>query len=148
MMCNYFASDPDTPEKKKNMIEVMREIEPSARRKEIRVGLESPQSAAELVNILNELNSDCFGVYYDVGNAIAYDYDPVEEIRILGKHIIGMHMKDTVEKLGDAHLGKGRLDLDGSIAAMREIGYNGYLMIETQPDKLVAGDIDVLKYYT
>ena len=91
---------------------------------------------------------DVVGVYYDVGNAVYLGFDPAEEIETLGKRIVGMHIKDTAKELGDSRLGRGRVDLPAALAAMRRVGYDGWLMLETSPrdgDAAVREDIRTLR---
>jgi L-ribulose-5-phosphate 3-epimerase len=143
LLCTYIRSHPDTPEKKANLIAVVRAVEPLARDLGVAIALETPLPAEELAEVVDAIGSDCVGVYYDLGNAIYLGYDPAREIGVLGSRIIDMHVKDTVEFLGDAHLGKGKLDLAASVAAMKKVGYDGWLIIETRGDDAAAVRADV-----
>lgn len=147
MLCNFFAAHPDTPEKIAQTVTVLREAAVSAGELGVKIALESPLSASELLAMLEAVDSDNVGVYYDVGNAVALGFDPVKEIKQLHGHILGMHIKDTRLKLGDSHLGQGRVDLAGCREAMREIGYNEWLILETLPndENAVKQDIEMLK---
>jgi L-ribulose-5-phosphate 3-epimerase len=62
-----------------------------------------------------------------VGNSDAHGFDVVKEIRWLGTDRICMfHLKD-----GDSFLGQGRINFPEVIRAIFEIGYKGYLSLET-----------------
>ena len=147
MLCNFFASQPDTEEKKRRTIEVLRAAAPEAGRRRVTIGLESPLPAGELLEMVDAVGSEWVGIYYDVGNAVALGFDPAAEIGQLRGRIVGMHIKDTEQTLGDSHLGRGRVDLDGCLKAMREADYAGWLVLETLPDdeEAVRGDIEVLR---
>ena len=67
------------------------------------------------------------GGYYDPGNAVAAGLDPAAEIRALGGRLKAFHVKDS----GGRHLGEGEVDFPGVIAALRENGYSGPLVLET-----------------
>ena len=148
MLCNFFASNPDTAEKRARTLDVLHRVAPTARDLGVTVGLESPLPAHELARMVDAVGSGHVGVYYDVGNSVYLGYDPAAEIDLLAGRIVGMHMKDTDKTLGDSHLGKGRVDLAAAVAAMRRVGYDGWLMLETNPgdgDAAVRDDIRVLR---
>ncbi len=147
MLCNFFASNPDTPEKLAQTVILLRETAAMAQELDIKLALESPLPDDELIELIDAAGSDNVGVYYDVGNSVGLGFDPVKEIRQLGKRIVGIHVKDTRTVLGDSHLGCGRVNLDSCLDAMREIDYDGWLMLETRPDdeNAVKNDIALLK---
>ena len=148
MLCNFCASSPDTPAKREHTLDVLRRVEPTARKLELTIALESPLPAEELAGMVDAVGSEHMGVYYDVGNALYLGYDPAAEIDLLGSRIVGMHVKDTDTDLGDSHLGEGRVDLGAAVAAMRRVGYDGWLMLETSHqdgDAAVREDIRTLR---
>ncbi|HBR19827.1 MAG: hypothetical protein A2Y13_12835 [Planctomycetes bacterium GWC2_45_44] len=149
LLCTYFASNPDTRQKKSNLFELLRQAEPTARDLGVAIALESPLPAAELIKMVDVIESDYVGVYYDVGNAIFLGYDPAEEIKLLGKRILSIHIKDTAKNLGDSHLGQGRLDLDSAMAALDKINYDNWLIIETPAgnDEAIRKDIKIISKY-
>lgn len=148
LLCTYIESHPDTDEKKANLLEVVRTIEPMARERGIRIGLETPLPAPELKALTEAADSDHVGVYFDTGNAHFLGFDPVEEIRILGDLIFAIHLKDTTrDSLAGLNLGDGEVDHDAAMAAIREIGYEGWLMLETSgaEESKVRGDIEMVR---
>lgn len=90
----------------------------------------SPVETAELID---RINSPCVGVYFDVGNVLAFGY-PQDWIAILGRRIARVHAKDyDLSKPGRAGfcpLGEGSVDWPAVVAALREIGYDGPLTYE------------------
>jgi L-ribulose-5-phosphate 3-epimerase len=149
LLCTFIQSHPDSEDKKANLLEVIRRIEPKARELGIVIALESPLSATELAALVDEAYSDCVGVYYDLGNAIALGFDPVQEIKILNHRIRAVHIKDSINKLGGLHLGQGSLDLNSGIEALKGVGYQGWLILETpcQSRTALEQDIKTLKDY-
>lgn len=105
------------------------------------VGRGYGKSAAELANMVDTVNSPGLGVYYDIGNAMAFGNDPVEEIKFLGARIGEVHIKDRDADL----LGQGTVPIADCLQALREIGYDGWLVLETPPteDPEAAGKHNV-----
>ncbi|MBN1459105.1 MAG: sugar phosphate isomerase/epimerase [Armatimonadetes bacterium] len=96
-----------------------------------KVGMESVgrvgRSAAQALAMIELVQSPALGVYYDVGNADYQGFDPVAEIGQLGKHIFQMHVKEI-----GAEMGQGKLDFTAIARAIRSVGYDGYLVLETE----------------
>jgi L-ribulose-5-phosphate 3-epimerase len=99
-----------------------------------KVGMESVgrvgRSAEQALTMIELVESPALGVYYDVGNADYQSFDPIAEIGRLGKHIVQIHVKEI-----GAEMGEGKLDFGAIAHAIRGVGYDGYLMLETE-----AGD--------
>lgn len=147
MLCNFFASNPDTDEKKENTIKLLNQLAPKLRQLKVKIALESPIKADELIAMLDSLEDDCFGVYYDTGNAVYLGFDPAEEMVTLGNRILAIHIKDTAEQLGDSHIGLGRCDWAAIWDAIRTIGYKGWLTLETPfgDEKMIRTDIEKIR---
>jgi sugar phosphate isomerase/epimerase len=80
--------------------------------------------------VIDAVGSPHLGVYYDVGNAAYQGFDPVAEILKLGEHIMQIHVKEI-----GAEMGQGKLDFPAIFAAIKRVGFDGYLVLETH-----AGD--------
>lgn len=79
--------------------------------------------------------SRALGVYLDVGNSTGGGMDPAAEIRAAGARATLVHVKDwNPDERTDRKLGAGAVDMVSSLAALREIGYDGYLVVELPPD--------------
>jgi len=99
-----------------------------AKRHDVILDLETTFSADDLVMILDRVDSPALKVYHDTGNTMSRGQDPAEELLKLGHDGVGMiHGKDTDRQM----LGDGRVDFDAVDAAMREIAYDGYIVLET-----------------
>jgi hexulose-6-phosphate isomerase len=150
LLCTFFASHPDTRQKKSHLFELLRQLEPTARDLGVAIALETPLPAAELIKMIDVLESEFIGVYYDVGNAVYLGYDPVAEIEMLGRRILSVHVKDSAQHIGDAHLKQqGKLDLDAAMAALHKIDYQGWLVVETPAgdDAALRQDIAIIRQY-
>lgn len=79
--------------------------------------------------------SDALGIYLDVGNSTSGGMDPAVEIRAAGDRAVLTHVKDwNPNNPSERRLGAGGVDFERSFAALREIGYDGYLLVELPPD--------------
>jgi hexulose-6-phosphate isomerase len=112
----------------------------------LRIGLENVwnkflMSPLEFRRLLEEVNSPQVGIWFDIGNVVAFGY-PEQWLRILGaKHLVGLHIKDFRRDRGGIF---GSYDgfvplFHGSInwpAVMRQIvalGFDDYLVTEVAP---------------
>jgi L-ribulose-5-phosphate 3-epimerase len=87
------------------------------------------QTADELRDYVDELNSPWVGVQFDIGNHQKYG-KPAEWIRTLGKRIVKLDVKDWGKKAGWAKIGEGDVDWPAVRRALLEIGYTGWAAAE------------------
>ncbi len=104
------------------------------------------EKAVVLKSFLDSLGAKGLRVNYDPANLVmvAGD-DPVAGVYTLRDYIVHTHAKDGI-KTGDTTflevpLGQGGVDFDKYLAALNDIGYNGYLTIEREVGENPAGDI-------
>jgi len=86
-----------------------------------------------LVALCDRLDSPHFGVVYDCchfGVGLPQGY--VEAVRRLGHRIHHVHFSDSDQVSSELHYapGTGRLDLSGIVAALKEIGFHGTMMLD------------------
>jgi L-ribulose-5-phosphate 3-epimerase len=64
-------------------------------------------------------------------------YDPVEAIEELAEHVVHVHLKDVLA-VGEPHdtcaWGDGILDIAACVGKLQELGYEGALVIEHEPE--------------
>ena len=107
--------------------DALRDLAPEAEKADVILGLENTISAEDNVRIMDRARSKNVLVYYDVGNSTNSGFDVVKEIRWLGKQrLCQIHLKDNPN-----YLGQGKIQFVPIIATLREIGYNGYAVLET-----------------
>ena len=124
-----------------------------------------PEPAGRLKSFLDGLGSRGVAVNLDPANLVmcAGD-DPVRAVHTLQKYIVHTHAKDGIQlrkadtrrlyapqwfglepegpgAYREVPLGEGNVDWNGYIAALREIGYDGYLTIERECGERPAEDI-------
>ena len=91
-------------------------------------------SPMELARFLDEVDSPNVGFYFDPGNMAIFGY-PEHWVRILARHLMGVHMKDFKrEGLRWPPLLEGDVDFPAVMAELRRIGYDGPLVSEVGTD--------------
>lgn len=109
----------------------LREVAPDAERAGVRLGMENTLSAAQDIEMLEAIRSPAVGVYFDVSNAMWWHHHSPDEIRHLGPAIVQIHFKDGSGGHSNAMLGEGHVDFPACVAAMRDIGYEGWVVLES-----------------
>jgi sugar phosphate isomerase/epimerase len=111
-------------------------VAPRARAAGVTLALENTLSAKQNAEILTRIGSEAVQLYYDVGNSTRNGYDVPAEIRALGARIACIHFKD-----GKSYLGEGDIKFEPIAAAIREIRYQGWIVLETSdPSKNSVAD--------
>ncbi len=104
----------------------------------IKVGLENVwnnffASPRDMVNFIDGLDCPEIGAYFDVGNVVIFSY-PEYWIDLLGERIVKIHVKDFERSGWNAghftNLLEGSVDWPKVMAALRKVGYDGYLTAE------------------
>lgn len=93
------------------------------------------------------VESPAFGCYFDVANATRSGFDGATEIRTLGPLVRRVHLKEAGAQPGRGRPGRGLVDFQECATALREIGYDDWLVLETPPSlpELVARDFSFLR---
>lgn len=107
------------------------------------VALETGQeTAAGLASLLVALDRSNVTVNFDPANMLLYGKgDPVDAVRVLGRWIRQVHIKDAVQSAvpgtwgEEVAAGTGQVDWPAFFAALAEVGFAGDLVIERE-----AGD--------
>jgi hexulose-6-phosphate isomerase len=93
-------------------------------------------SPLEFRSFIDEINSPWVGVYLDVGNMVAFGY-PEQWIRILGKRIKRIHLKDYRRDAGSlagfVPLLAGDVNWPEVAKALREVKYESWVNAEMVP---------------
>jgi sugar phosphate isomerase/epimerase len=119
-----------SPEEERRFVEGLRAVAPVAEETGVAVAIETSFSAAQLERITDAVRSPRVGVYQDLANAIVYGQDPAATLRALGPAVLMVHVKDTLGA-GQAPLGAGAVDWAACRRALRDIGYDGWCVLET-----------------
>jgi hexulose-6-phosphate isomerase len=98
-------------------------------------------SPLEFARYIDEYNSPRVRAYFDVGNVVLYGY-PQDWIRVLGKRIAKLHIKDfsfrhqpgTDNSVAAwVSLGEGDIDWTAVYDALHDVGYEGTATLELDP---------------
>jgi inosose dehydratase len=106
------------------------------------------ETRAELEELLRRVPSDELHLVWDVGHALYGGIDPIDVVRCYPERIAYIHLKDVdgqvLEELREkrlgfddgirrrvfTELGRGILDVPALLQALRDIDYDGWLMVE------------------
>ena len=118
--------------------DALRELAAEATKAGVILGLEDTISAEDNVRIMERSQSPSVLLYYDVGNSTVAGFDPVKEIRWLGKdRICQFHLKDNPH-----YLGEGSIQFLPIMRAIRDIQFSGYANLEADaPSKQLEADM-------
>ncbi|WP_172251384.1 sugar phosphate isomerase/epimerase family protein [Saccharibacillus deserti] len=122
--------------------EAVGSLAPLARQTGVAIGIENVWnkfllSPLEMRQFIDSIGSEFVGSYFDVGNVVHSGY-PEQWVRILGSRIKKVHFKDYRRQAGGLHgfvdLLAGNVDYPAVMAALRDIGYDGYATAEMIPN--------------
>jgi sugar phosphate isomerase/epimerase len=110
---------------------------PRARDAGVTLAVENMLSAEQNLRLLEEIGHDAVSVYYDVFNlGKSQGYDAAAEIRALKGRIAQIHFKN-----GPHYLDDDKPFFERMAAAVKEIGYSGWIVLETSsPSKNGVAD--------
>jgi hexulose-6-phosphate isomerase len=94
-------------------------------------------SPLEFGSLIDSIGSARVGIYFDCGNVLGYHQHPPHWIRLLGKRIRRVHIKDFKKSVGNlsgfCDLLEGDVPFPETMAALREVGYDGTVVAEMMP---------------
>jgi len=108
------------------VVERLKAAAPRAERSGVILAIENTLSARHNAEILARIDHPAVRIYYDVGNSTNLGYDVPAEIRFLKDRIAQIHFKDNPH-----YLGEGKVAFPPIAAAIEEIGYQGWIVLET-----------------
>lgn len=99
---------------------------PLAKKAGVVLGIENTLNAQQNIEILDRVNHESVKIYYDIFNLAGQGYDVPAEIRLLKDRIAIFHFKN-----GPDFLDNGKVKFEPAVAAIKEIGYRGWIVLET-----------------
>ena len=88
------------------------------------------KSYSEIMQVIRYFRSPALAAYLDIGNISRLGLDPVSEVNSVAGSIRQVHIKDT----GTTFFGRGRVDFEQFVQLLREVGYEGPVIVELGPD--------------
>lgn len=125
----------------KRATQAVAKLIPTAEKVGVTIGIENVWnkfllSPLEMRCFIDSFQSKRVGAYFDVGNVLLTGY-PEQWIKILGKRIKRVHVKDFKKSVGTVSgfvdLLKGDVDFAAVKKALAAIGYKGYVTAEMIP---------------
>ena len=108
--------------------------------------LETDLNPNKNFELMKELSGLPVGLNYDTGNSAFWNFDPEEEINLLGKWIKNVHIKDCIPEIYSVPLGNGNVNFDLIMKKLSDINYNGDFILQTAY-KINENCIDIIKNY-
>jgi sugar phosphate isomerase/epimerase len=97
------------------------------------------ETAPTLQRFIADMGRDNVRVNFDPANMILYGSgDPIEALKLVGEHVVGVHAKDGTPptepgQLGtETPLGEGDVGIERFVQTLKDIGYTGPLTIERE----------------
>lgn len=147
-----------------------------ALKKDVTFAIETgPEKADTLKKMVVAVNSKALGINLDPANFVmSVNEDPVHAVEVLGEYIVHTHAKDGVflkqcdvemsylmvpwqegynedDYSREVPLGEGQVPWDNYIAALRKVGFDGFLTIEREcgedPEKDIRAATGFLQKY-
>jgi len=144
----FLPEERGDPEREK-LLERLRTVADVFSAAGVRLALETGQeTAATLVEVLDDLERPDVGVNFDPANMLLYGTgDPVAALRVLAPRVLQVHLKDarptkTPGEWGEeVPLGQGRVDWPGFFAVLAERGIACDLVIEREAGSERIADV-------
>jgi sugar phosphate isomerase/epimerase len=136
-----FRDEPHGPQLA-NLTRMLKEATKVAASKGVILAVENhiDYTAAEILQLLDDVGSDHLGVNFDTGNCLRMFEDPVEAARLLADRIHATHIKDLMPTRGGSPsewdwwesvpAGHGLVDVLGVMQALKDAGYEGTCAVE------------------
>lgn len=144
----FLPHDPDDPDRA-SMVSRLRLLGSIFSEQGCRLGFETGQeSAATLLEVLDEIGHPGIGVNFDPANMILYGMgDPVEAVAVLEDHILQIHIKDATaasapgEWGAEVPVGEGEVDWPGFLKAVQSLDRDVEAIIEREAGSNRVDDI-------
>ena len=124
-------------------VAAIKEAIPLAEKLKVKIAVENVWnnfllSPLETASYIDQFQSSFVGAYFDIGNILAYGW-PEQWIRILGKRLAKIHIKEYSRKIADAQgksagfkvkLREGDVNWSAVMKALDDAGYQGWTTVE------------------
>jgi len=127
----FFEKSELTEKNYEDYIPLLIEIADAADKNKIQVCLETILNGEQLITLFDELNHPNITCVFDTGNRIAFGHDIYQDIKLLGKHIKHVHIKDKNMKNENVLLGTGGVNFYEVFRSLKSIKYRSPYTFET-----------------
>ncbi len=88
-------------------------------------------SVEKIMEYVGRMGSPYLQIYADIANITAGGKDPVCDLPMGGKHIVGIHLKDGKgDVIRDVPFGEGDVDFDACLRSLAQMQYGGFFTAE------------------
>lgn len=115
---------------KKQILQNLESVLSVAQDNNVNIALETDLPPDVFKDLLLKFNHPNIMVNYDVGNSTANCFEIDAELRLLKNWIINIHVKDRIKKGDTVPLGKGDTNFEIFFYTLKEINYDGDLIIQ------------------
>jgi sugar phosphate isomerase/epimerase len=90
------------------------------------------ETADQYLEFASKIESPYLGLNFDIGHSYCVKDDPAQTVRRLAKLIRHVHLEDIAATRVHHHMipGEGAIDFGATLAALKEVGYDGWVTIE------------------
>jgi len=113
------------------LIEFLLQQEKKLKELGVRIIFESDFAPIELNRFISKLDSDVFGINYDIGNSASLGLNPSEEFKLIGDRILNVHVKDRVLNGTTVPLGQGNADFKSVYSLLKSHSYEANYILQT-----------------
>lgn len=96
-------------------------------------------------------NDSPFNIAYDTGNRVAEGLNLALDIKMLGKRIVHVHIKDKDWRGNNVLLGTGMVNFKEVCQALKDIGYDGTMTFETvrgkDPIRTAKYNLEFIRFF-
>lgn len=127
--------------------------------------LSSLSSLDDIASLIERTDARHVGLALDTAELFVAGIDPLETVRRLGSRVVHVHLKDARDRVGDDRatkdaekhvllaggssglerwfweLGEGAVDVDAVVGQLREEGYRGWFVVESDQSPDPAGSV-------
>ena len=139
---SFWKNGPLTPAQEETIVDAYAEPAAMAARAGITLGIENEYACclgtgAQTARVLEEIGSPAVQAIWDPGNAFMAGELPYPDgYAAIKEFIVHVHVKDALVPVGSlvpewAVVGGGAIDYAGHFAALKSVGYDGWLSLET-----------------
>jgi len=132
---------------KNEIIKNLKKIIVIAEKYKIKISLETDLPPKEFKNFVDIFLPKKVYINYDIGNSAALGYDPLKEIKILGKHFINVHIKDRLLFGKSVKFGNGNANFTIIFKLLKKMKYRGFYTIQGARLDKIYNYVDVVKFY-
>ena len=121
----------ETNEQEQYLIDFLNENIKFFKANKVKIAFEIDYEPKRVAIFLEHLNSNFFGINYDIGNSASLGFNPEKEFLEYGDRIINVHIKDRKFKGNTVQLGKGDADIPLVLSLLKRYKYSGNFIFQT-----------------